>query len=114
MLSIDEGLLESSPNVAVVEASFEWDDIGSWDAVGRRREADEAGNVGVGDVYAVDAENCIAWADEGSVVLFGTRDLVVVRTAGLTFVVPRDRAAELKELLKQLPDRLRRLEPSDG
>jgi len=113
-LSIDEGLLEVSPNVAVVEASFEWDDIGSWDAVGRRREADESGNVGIGDVYAVDAENCIAWADEGSVVLFGTRDLVVVRTAGLTFVVPRERTAELKELLKRLPDRLRRLEPPDA
>lgn len=114
MLSIDEGLLEASPNVAVVQASFEWDDIGSWDAVGRRREADEGGNVAVGDVYAVDAEHCIAWAEEGSVVLFGTRDLVVVRTAGLTFVVPRDRAAELKELLNRLPDRLRRLEPPDG
>lgn len=113
-LSIDEGLLEASPNVAVVQANFEWDDIGSWDAVGRQREADEGGNVGVGEVYAVDAENCIAWADQGSVVLFGTRDLVVVRTAGLTFVVPRDRAAELKELLKRLPDRLRKLEPPDG
>jgi len=114
VLSIDEGLLEASPNVAVVEASFEWDDIGSWDAVGRQREADESGNVCVGDAYAVDAENCIAWADAGSVVLFGTRDLVVVRTAGLTFVVPRERAAELKELLQRLPDRLRKLEPSDG
>ena len=111
VLSIDEGLLEVSPNVAVVEASFDWDDIGSWDAVGRRREADESGNVCVGDVYAVDAEDCIAWADAGSVVLFGTRDLVVVRTAGLTFVAPRERTAELKELLQRLPDRLRRLEP---
>src|SRR5690606_8531233 len=102
-LSIDEGLLETSPNVAVVQANFEWDDIGSWDAVGRQRTPDERGNVGIGDVYAVDADDCIAWADEGSIVLFGTRDLVVVRTAGLTFVVPRDRAAELKELLKRLP-----------
>ncbi|HEX7089764.1 MAG TPA: sugar phosphate nucleotidyltransferase [Longimicrobiales bacterium] len=114
VLSIDEGLLETSPNVAVVPAGFDWDDIGSWDAVGRRRPTDEQGNVSVGDVHAVEAENCIAWAEEGSIVLFGTKDLVVVRAAGLTFVTPRERAAELKDLLKRLPDRLRKLEPLDG
>ena len=34
--------------------------------------------------------------------LFGTEDLVVVRTGDLTLVLPRARAADLKTLLKEL------------
>jgi mannose-1-phosphate guanylyltransferase len=105
-LSIDEGLLERSDRVAVLRAEFQWDDVGAWDAVGRTRAGDEAGNVGSGDAHFVDAQDCIAWADEGSIVIYGATDLVVVRTRGITFVAPRDRTAELKRLLADLPQRL--------
>jgi len=105
-LSIDEGLLERSDRVAVAAAAFDWDDVGAWDAVARTRTPDAAGNVGVGDAQLVESEGCIAWADSGTVVLFGTRDLVVVRTGDLTFVAPRDRAPDIKTLLAQLPARL--------
>jgi mannose-1-phosphate guanylyltransferase/mannose-6-phosphate isomerase len=106
-LSVDEGVLEKSQRVAVVPARFEWDDVGSWDSVGRVRHADANGNVLVGNVAAVDSSNCIAWSEDGNVVLFGAEDLVVVRTGNITLVAARDRTAELKALLKQLPRSLR-------
>lgn len=105
-LSIDEGLLERSGEVAVLEADFRWDDVGAWDAVGRNRATDADGNVAVGDAHFIDSTGCIAWAEEGSVVTFGVSDLVVVRSAGITFVAPRERTPELKTMLEQLPDRL--------
>jgi mannose-1-phosphate guanylyltransferase len=106
MLSIDQGLLERSADVCVLPVDFRWDDVGAWDAVGRNRASDDGGNVGVGDVHFVESDNCIGWSDEGSIVAFGVSDLVIVRTAGVTFVAPRDRTPELKTLLSQLPDRL--------
>jgi mannose-1-phosphate guanylyltransferase len=106
-LSVDDGVLEKSQRVAVVPARFEWDDVGSWNAVGRVRHADADGNVSVGNVSLVDASGCIAWSEDGSVVIFGADDLVVVRTAGVTLVAARDRTPELKALLKQLPRNLR-------
>jgi mannose-1-phosphate guanylyltransferase len=109
VLSIDEGLLERSERVAVVRATFQWDDVGTWDAVGRTRATDDSGNVVHGDAYAVQAEDCIAWSESGSIVLFGTHDLIVVRTADVTFVAPRERAADLKKMLEQLPQPLRDL-----
>ena len=105
-LSIDHGLLERSDRVAVLRADFSWDDVGAWDAVGRTRTGDGDGNVGAGDTHFVDAQDCIAWADEGSIVVYGAADLVIVRTRGITFVAPRDRTAELKRLLADLPERL--------
>ena len=105
-LSIDEGVLERSDRVGVARATFHWDDVGAWDAVARTLPADERGNVAHGAAHAVDSDGCIAWSDEGHVVLFGARDLVVVRTAELTLVMPRERAADLKQLLGTLPPEL--------
>lgn len=108
-LSIDEGLLERSDRVAVVRAEFRWDDVGAWDAVGRTRVPDARGNVAVGEAELVDSDDCIAWAEDGPVVVFGARDLVVVRANGVTLVAPRERTAELKTLLASLPEHLRAL-----
>jgi len=108
-ISVDEGVLERSQRVAVMPARFEWDDVGAWNAVGRTRHRDSAGNISVGDVALVDSENCIAWAEDGSIVLFGARDLVVVRAGNVTFVAPREKTPDLKDLLKHLPARLREL-----
>jgi mannose-1-phosphate guanylyltransferase len=107
VLSIDEGLLERSDRVAVLGAPFDWDDVGSWDAVSRTRPHDAAGNAGVGDAHFVDASNCVAWSEEGSIVVFGVDDVVVVRSGGMTFVAARDRAPDLKSLLERLPARLK-------
>jgi len=56
----------------------------------------------VGDGRAVDSRGNIVFAESGSVVLFGTDDLVVVRTKETTVVMPRERAADLKTLLAEL------------
>lgn len=109
-LSIDEGLLERSDRVCVLPTRFRWDDIGAWDAVFRTHPLDQRGNALIGDAFAVDSRNTVLYADEGPIVAFGVDDLVVVRTEGVTFVTHRERTAELKELLGELPERLRTLE----
>lgn len=109
-LSIDEGLLERSDRVGVIRATFEWDDVGAWDAVFRTRPADAEGNVVLGEGYPVESRRVALFAEDGPVVAFGVEDLIVVRTAGVTFVTRRERAAELKSLLPHLPERLRSLE----
>lgn len=109
-LSIDEGLLERSDRVAVVRSDFEWDDIGAWDAVFRTRELDDRGNAIVGDGYAVDSRGTALYTEGGPIVAFGVDDLVIVRTAGVTFVTRRERAPDLKSMLAELPEALRTLE----
>jgi mannose-1-phosphate guanylyltransferase len=108
-ISIDEALLERSDRVGVVRATFAWDDVGAWDAVARTRTPDEHGNVLLGDAYAVDSRDSVLYADDGPVVAFGVDGLVVVRTAGVTFVAHRERAPDLKKMLEQLPEGLRTL-----
>jgi mannose-1-phosphate guanylyltransferase len=109
-ITIDVAVFERSARVGVAKAAFDWDDVGAWDAVARTRETDAAGNVAVGDVHFVESGNCIAWSEDGSIVTFGATDLVIVRSGGVTFVAPRDRTPELKRLLEQLPQSLRKPE----
>jgi mannose-1-phosphate guanylyltransferase len=104
-ISIDHAVLERSERIGVMEATFEWDDVGTWDAAGRTRPADAAGNVAVGRAHLHEAEDCVVWNEsDEEVVVFGASDLVVVRRPGVTLVLPRERAADLKQLLDALPE----------
>lgn len=106
-ISVDEAVLERSGRVGTVEATFRWDDVGSWEALSRTVAGDEAGNHARGEVHAVDSRNCLAWGEDGPVVLFGVEDLVVVRSGNVTLVTRRGRASDLKSLLDRLPEGLR-------
>ncbi len=106
-VSVDEAVFERSAIAAAVLAGFDWDDLGNWEALTRSASPDATGNWRVGDAYAEDSEGSVVWAEDGPVVVFGVRDLVVVRSGGITLVTTRDQSADLKELLARLPDRLR-------
>ncbi len=111
-ISVDEALLERSGRVGVVAATFEWDDVGTWDAVARSRDLDAAGNATMGASQLVDSRGCVVWNETGQdVVVFGARDMVVVNVEGVTLVLPRERASDLKQLLEALPDDVRESRP---
>lgn len=107
-LSIDHGLLERSSNIAVVEAGFEWDDVGAWSALRRTRPRDAAGNVAAGAAHLIECRDSVVWAEDGPVVTFALDGIIVARSSGITFVAPVQRAAELKEVLERLPESLQR------
>lgn len=106
-ISVDEAVLERSGRVASLEATFRWDDVGAWEALGRTLPADGSGNVAVGDTHAVDSSENIIFAEKGSIVLYGVEDLVVVRSGETVLVARRDRTPGLKKLLEHLPLELR-------
>ncbi|HET8622174.1 MAG TPA: sugar phosphate nucleotidyltransferase [Gemmatimonadales bacterium] len=106
-VSIDVGLLERSQAVAVVSGAFAWDDVGTWEALGRVRPKDADGNVLVGRAVARASHDCVVWAEDDVVVLYGVRDLVVVRANGRILVMPRERAPQMKALLDALPEDVR-------
>ncbi|HRP08986.1 MAG TPA: sugar phosphate nucleotidyltransferase, partial [Gemmatimonadales bacterium] len=109
-VSIDVGLFERSTAVAVVRGDFQWDDIGTWEALARVRPRDRNGNVTHGAVTLVDCSDCIVWNDGPPMVLSGVRDLVAVHANDRTLVLERARAAHLKDTLNALPAEVRELE----
>jgi mannose-1-phosphate guanylyltransferase len=106
-VSVDVGVLERSRRVLVIPGDFGWDDVGTWAALRRVRQADSSGNATSGPVFMLDASNNVVHAERSEVVLFGVSDLVVVSRGDLTLVTTTERAADLKTLLDALPPRLR-------
>jgi mannose-1-phosphate guanylyltransferase len=106
-ISIDVGLLERSASVAVVSGAFAWDDIGTWQALTRVRPKDTSGNLVVGNAFLHEAEDCIVWSDQDTVVLSGVQDLIVVHANGRILVMPSARAGSMKQLLDALPPEIR-------
>jgi mannose-1-phosphate guanylyltransferase len=102
-VSVDYAVLERTDKAYVVPASFEWDDLGSWDAVERLFEADEAGNVVLGDALLSDAADNVV-ATDGHVSAVGVSDLVIASYGDRTLVIPKDRAQEVREVVAQLRD----------
>ena len=108
-MSIDVGVLERSHAVAMVRGAFRWDDVGTWDAIGRIRERDARGNVTVGPASLHNVTDCIVWSDDEPIVVSDVSDLIVVRANGRILVTHRRRAADLKQLLDALPPAIRDL-----
>lgn len=106
-ISIDFAVMEKASRVAVVSSRFDWDDVGSWDALERAFPTDEHGNVTYGDVAAIDAESCIVYNDtsEGLAAVLGVRDLLVVFTNGAVLVCPKSDAQRVKEIVQAVKDR---------
>jgi len=105
-ISIDYAVMEKADKVAVVEAEFDWDDVGSWTALERHYPRDAAGNTLVGKTQMLDSAGCVVSTDDDHLVAaVGMTDVIVVHTKDATLVCPKDRADDVKALVDAL-DRL--------
>lgn len=101
--AVDVAVLERTKRLAVVTGTFQWDDIGSWDALFRIRKPDSHGNIAVGNVtIGDDVRRCVLWSESEHLAVSGITDLVVVRANGHTLVLPTGRADRLKQLVQRL------------
>ena len=63
--------MEKVKKIVVVEARFDWDDLGSWEAVYNLGDKDEHGNVIQGDVLAIDCRDCLLISKGGKLSAVG-------------------------------------------
>ena len=101
--SIDYAVMERHDNVVVVEAPFQWDDLGSWNAVPRQRGQDENHNTIVGRHLGIDTTNSIiSTADDHLIATVGIDDLVVVHTPNATLIADRKNENGIKQVVAEL------------
>jgi mannose-1-phosphate guanylyltransferase len=108
-ISIDYALMEQAQNVLVADGAFEWDDLGSWTALGRHLKADAEGNCAVADFIHVDgARNIIFDARSKErrtpIAVVGLRDSILVQTDDATLLAHKSQAQKVKELVKKLAE----------
>ena len=101
--SIDYAVMEGAHNVIVAPVDPGWSDVGGWAALHELGEKDEAGNVRIGDVIALDASgNYLRAAPGKRIAVVGISDLVVVAHGDDLLIVPHERAQEVKAIVEYL------------
>lgn len=103
-ISIDYAIIEKSDCVVMIESAFDWDDVGEWPALARHYPADATGNVVRGQAELFESNGNIVFSRDPKhlVALVGVEDLIVVKTEDATLVCHKDRAQEIKALVKSI------------
>ena len=101
-VSVDVGVLERADDVYMIPATFTWDDVGAWNALGRILTLDEHGNAVVGRHVGRDSHGCVVYGTTRPIGTIGLRDLVVVETPEGILVCPKERAQEVKDMVRML------------
>jgi mannose-1-phosphate guanylyltransferase len=86
----------------IAAGDFQWNDVGSWNAVYELLPRDPKGNVIARESVCLDAENNFVDARGKLVALLGVKDLIIVDTPDALLVATRDRAQQVGEVVKVL------------
>ncbi|MBX9791470.1 MAG: mannose-1-phosphate guanylyltransferase [Pirellulales bacterium] len=105
-ISIDYAVMEHARDVAVIEAPFNWDDVGSWLSLARLHGADEQGNTIVGRHLGIDTrDTLVRTSDDHLVATLGVSDLLIVHTPDATLVANRHDEEAVRRLTQLLAER---------
>lgn len=101
-ISVDYGIMEKCDEVLVIPATFGWDDVGCWTALGRYGKADQQGNVVKARGVFVDTYNCLVYAPNRVVATLGVKDLLIVDEGDSLLICNKDRDQEIKKVVEAL------------
>ena len=101
---IDYALAEKSSNLAVVPATFDWMDIGSFKDLHEANESNEEGNYFKGPaIYDDELQNTYIQNDEEKpVVVIGLDNIVVINTPNGILVARKDLSQKVKDAVEKI------------
>lgn len=108
--TIDYAIMEKAANVVVLPADdLGWYDIGGWAGLYEVLDRDENGNVfGAENTIVTDTHGTIVYQDDDEthrlIALLGIEDLVVVDTADAILICPREKAEEVRKIVRILSE----------
>jgi mannose-1-phosphate guanylyltransferase/mannose-6-phosphate isomerase len=97
-IAIDHAVMEKTRRAVVVDAAFDWADLGTWSSVWEAAARDSGGNVALGDAVLVGATNSYLSSPRPKVAVFGVSDAVVVATDDAVLVTSRAQADRVKDV----------------
>lgn len=101
-ISIDYAVMEHADKRAVVDSRFDWNDIGSWNAMATLSESDDQGNRVEGKAITIDSSNCYIRSGDRLVATVGVDDLMVVDTTDAVLIAHKEKSQGVKDVVQFL------------
>jgi mannose-1-phosphate guanylyltransferase len=105
-ISVDYAVMEHAREVAVVEAPFEWDDVGSWQALARLRGTDDQGNtIAASRHLGINTSGTIVRSSgDHLIATLGLKDCLVIHTPDATLVANKHDEEAIRQLVKLIEE----------
>jgi mannose-1-phosphate guanylyltransferase/mannose-6-phosphate isomerase len=102
--SIDYAVMERTARAAVVPVSYDWSDVGSWQAVWELSKRDDHHNAANGKALFIDSKGSYVASEKQTVALLGVENVVVVTTEDAVLVARRDDGDGLRRVVSKLKE----------
>lgn len=106
-ISVDYAIMETSENVYVLPAEFDWNDLGTWGSLYDKLEKNEHQNAVVkARTLTEDAKgNMIMTQGDKIVVVDGLNDYIIVDKDEVLLIFPKSKEQDIKQTLQQVKDK---------
>ena len=95
--------MEKAKEVLVLQAPYQWDDVGSWLALERRNPQDADGNTIQATHVGFNTKNCVIAADPGHLIAtIGVENLLIIQDGNATLVADRRDEGAVKQIVDML------------
>ncbi len=103
-VSIDYAIMENAKNVYILPATFDWNDLGTWNSLHEKLDKDENNNAIVNaKVLLENASNNIIRSDANKlIVIDGLNDYIIVDKEGILLIYPKVKEQEIKGVVASL------------
>jgi mannose-1-phosphate guanylyltransferase len=106
-ISIDYAVMEHARDVAVLQAPYRWDDVGSWLALERMHPQDADGNTVLANHAGINTSHCVIVGDDPKrlITTIGVSNLLIIQDGDATLVADRREEGTVKQLVDLLKQR---------
>lgn len=106
-ISVDYAIMESSENVYVLPAEFDWNDLGTWGSLYEKLDKDSSGNAVVNArTLTEDASgNMIRTKRDKIVVVDGLNDYIIVDKEDVLLIFPKSKEQDIKKVLQKVKNK---------
>ena len=105
-ISVDYAIMESSKNVYVLPATFDWNDLGTWGSLYDKLDKDDDNNAVVNArTLSNDSKgNMIRTKSDKIVVVDGLSDYIIVDKEEVLLIFPKTKEQDIKKVLQNVKD----------
>ncbi|MCK5400477.1 MAG: mannose-1-phosphate guanylyltransferase [Flavobacteriaceae bacterium] len=106
-ISVDYAIMETSKNVFVLPAEFDWNDLGTWGSLYDKLDKDDNENAVVNArILTEDASgNIIRTKTDKIVVVDGLKDYIIVDKDEVLLIFPKAKEQDIKKVLQKVKDK---------
>ena len=101
-ISIDKAVIEKSDKIAMLPATFNWSDVGSWNSFYKTQAKDKNNNTTLGNTILHNTKDSLILGNSRLIACIGLKNITVIETEDAVLVANKDDSEEVKQIVENL------------